>query len=144
MQALTCREKERCTHTDTPTDTVRRGAGAHSELLLACPLIHIHIHTHTPTHTPTHTVRRGAGAHSEELLLACPLVQPGSTPGNVIQEVGAGVHIRLVNAVTVLALVRCCKPAVRIRFTVIVPSQYTTWNACSGLITMLGLLSLLC
>ena len=87
------------------------------------------IHTDTPTDTPT--VRRGAGAHSEELLLAGPLVQPGRPPGNVIQEIGAGVHIRLVNAVTVLALVSCCKPAAHIILSITVPSQHAVLNVCS-------------
>ncbi len=50
-------------------------------------------------------------AYSEKLLLASPLIHPGSAPGNVIQEVGGGVHIRLSNGVAVLALVCSCKPA---------------------------------
>jgi len=50
-------------------------------------------------------------AYGEELLLASPLVQPGGCPGNVIQEVGTGVHVRLADAVTVLARVGCRKSA---------------------------------
>ena len=50
-------------------------------------------------------------AYGEELLLAGALVEPGGAPGNVIEEVGGGVHKRLVYAVAVLALVRCRHPA---------------------------------
>ena len=65
----------------------------------------------THTHTPPHIMQRGLLAYSEELLLASPLVHPGGCPGNVIQEVGTGVHICLADAVTILARVGCCKPA---------------------------------
>ena len=56
-------------------------------------------------------MQRDMLAYSEELLLASPLVHPGGCPGNVIQVVGTGVHVRLADAVTVLAFIGCCKPA---------------------------------
>ena len=68
-----------------------------------------HTHTHTDTHS--HMLQRDMLAYSEELLLASPLVHPGGRPCNVIQVVGTRVHIRLADAVTVLAFIGCCKPA---------------------------------
>ncbi len=56
-------------------------------------------------------MQRDMLAYSEEMLLASPLVHPGGCPGNVIQVVGTGVHVRLADAVTVLAFIGCCKPA---------------------------------